>query len=339
MKTFIAGRAKDGPVLEKLFNKYTEKTLDMIKKECKMKMPIASISVLTTCCTLITSLTKDLTDAPNEAALERFFIYALMWSIAGVLENEDRAKVDKFLRNMTSNMPEATPPDTVFEFNIDTSTSSYEWSHWGSKIPPWTYGGSNLAAEFASLPVSAEIKELFQYITRYKPHNIELETKMRPFIPDYIPAVGDIDPFVKVPRPDGKADNLGLDKLDEPAALQSDPNVLQLQLRAVSKSSGAHVMAVASVDAAEKDPKAISRWIASINDLHRHKPPPSVHYSKPMPDIEALMHHAQPFAHWPTSAHHHVSVQLFQAGARGTSAPDSPELLPEPALLPDSPEL
>ena len=151
VKTFIAGRAKDGPVLEKLFNKYAEKTLDMIKKECKMKMQIASISVLTTCCTLITSLTKDLTDAPNEAALERFFIYALMWSIAGVLENDDRAKVDKFLRNMTSNMPEATPPDTVFEFNIDTSSSSYEWSHWGSKIPQWTYSGSNLAGEFASL--------------------------------------------------------------------------------------------------------------------------------------------------------------------------------------------
>ena len=66
---------------------------------------------------------------------------------------------------------------------------------------------------------------------------------------------GDIDPFVKVPRPDGKADNLGLDNLDEPAAVQSDPNVLQLQLRAVSKSSAAQVMAVASVNAAEKDPQ------------------------------------------------------------------------------------
>ena len=81
-------------------------------------------------------------------------------------------------------------------------------------------------------------------VPRYKPHNIELETKMRPFIPDYIPAVGDIDPFVKVPRPDGKADNLGLDNLDEPAAIQSDPNVLQLQLRAVSKSSAAQVRAL-----------------------------------------------------------------------------------------------
>ena len=62
------------------------------------------------------------------------------------------------------------------------------------------------AAEYANLPASADIKELFQYITRYMPHNIELETKMRPFTFDYIHAVGDIDPFIKVPRPDGKAD-------------------------------------------------------------------------------------------------------------------------------------
>ena len=156
----------------------------------------------------------------------------------------------------------------------------------GEAAPP---EGMYDPAEYASLPVSAEISELFQYITRYKPHNIELETKMRPFIPDYIPAVGDIDPFIKVPRPDGKADNLGLVALDEPASIQSDPTVLTLQLRAVSKSSGAQPMLVRSVENAEKDSKAITGWINSISDLHRHKPAPSVRYSKPMPDIEALM--------------------------------------------------
>lgn len=45
---------------------------------------------------------------------------------------------------------------------------------------------------------------------RYKPHNIELETKLKPFIPDYIPSIGGIDEFIKVPRPDGKTDFLGL---------------------------------------------------------------------------------------------------------------------------------
>merc|ERR1719181_543986 len=155
----------------------------------------------------------------------------------------------------------------------------------GSAVPEGLYDPE----EHADLPVSAEIKELFQYITRYKPHNIELETKMRPFIPDYIPAVGDIDPFIKVPRPDGKADNLGLVTLDEPASVQSDPTVLTLQLRAVTKSSAAQPMLVRAVEEAEKNPKAITGWINSIAELHKHKPAPSVRYTKQMPDIEALM--------------------------------------------------
>ncbi len=46
--------------------------------------------------------------------------------------------------------------------------------------------------------MSAEVKEMFQYIQRYAPQTIELETKLRPFIPEYIAAVGDIDAFLKV---------------------------------------------------------------------------------------------------------------------------------------------
>jgi intraflagellar transport protein 46 len=30
-----------------------------------------------------------------------------------------------------------------------------------------------------------------------KPMEIELETKLKPFIPEYLPAVGDIDAFIK----------------------------------------------------------------------------------------------------------------------------------------------
>jgi len=46
--------------------------------------------------------------------------------------------------------------------------------------------------------VSEEVKDLFSYIGRYKPHTIELDTRLKPFIPEYIPAVGDIDEFLKV---------------------------------------------------------------------------------------------------------------------------------------------
>ena len=60
--------------------------------------------------------------------------------------------------------------------------------------------GAYNPAMYAGLNVSQDVKEVFEYINRYKPQKIDLETKIKPFIPDYIPAVGDIDAFIKVSR-------------------------------------------------------------------------------------------------------------------------------------------
>lgn len=152
-----------------------------------------------------------------------------------------------------------------------------------------TLEGAYDPAEYENLPVSSDIKELFQYITRYTPQTIELEHKLKPFIPDYIPAVGDIDAFIKIPRPDGQPDTLGLTVLDEPCAKQSDPTVLDLTLRAISKQTTTKAMQVRSIEEASKNPKLINNWVESISNLHRSKPPPTVHYNKTMPDIESLM--------------------------------------------------
>ncbi|KAM6158608.1 intraflagellar transport protein 46 homolog [Rhynchocyon petersi] len=150
-------------------------------------------------------------------------------------------------------------------------------------------------ADYEHLPVSAEIKELFQYISRYTPQVIDLDHKLKPFIPDFIPAVGDIDAFLKVPRPDGKADNLGLLVLDEPSTKQSDPTVLSLWLTENSKQHNiTQHMKVKSLDDAEKNPRAIDTWIESISELHRSKPPATVHYTRPMPDIDTLMQEWSP---------------------------------------------
>lgn len=144
-------------------------------------------------------------------------------------------------------------------------------------------------AEYDSLNVGNDVKELFQYIGRYKPRPHQLDTKLKCFIPDYIPAVGDIDEFIKVPRPDNKPDFLGLRVLDEPATVQTDPTVLNLQLRQVSKQSGMKPMDVSGIENAVKEPRRIDAWIKSIQELHSGKPPPTMSYSKNMPDIETLM--------------------------------------------------
>jgi intraflagellar transport protein 46 len=72
-----------------------------------------------------------------------------------------------------------------------------------------------------------------------------------------------------------QADGLGFKVLDEPTANQSDATVLELQLRAVSKKRHGDV-AVRSIENAHKSPQEIERWIASIAELHRSKPPAQV---------------------------------------------------------------
>lgn len=52
--------------------------------------------------------------------------------------------------------------------------------------------------EFESLEVSSEVSALFSNILLYTPASIELDYKLKPFIPEYIPTVGDIDAFIKV---------------------------------------------------------------------------------------------------------------------------------------------
>ncbi|EQC41856.1 hypothetical protein SDRG_00712 [Saprolegnia diclina VS20] len=148
--------------------------------------------------------------------------------------------------------------------------------------------GAYKESDFAHLKVTQDIKELFQYIGRFKAQEIELETRLKCFVPEYIPAIGEMDTFLKIPRPDKEADNLGLKVLDEPSIAQSDATVLDLQLRATSKKKHGDIV-VRSIENAEKNVKEIDRWIKSIGDLHRTKPPPQVHYSKSMPDIETLM--------------------------------------------------
>jgi intraflagellar transport protein 46 len=43
--------------------------------------------------------------------------------------------------------------------------------------------------------------------------SIEIDTKLKAFVPDYIPTVGEVDAFIKMPRPDGQPETLGLNIL------------------------------------------------------------------------------------------------------------------------------
>lgn len=82
-----------------------------------------------------------------------------------------------------------------------------------------------------------------------------------------------------------------LQVLDEPAAVQSDPTLLNLQLKQLSKDTpGVRMELLGCIEHNEKDQKQrLAAWINSIADIHKNKPAAAMRYSKPMPDMEVLM--------------------------------------------------
>ena len=77
--------------------------------------------------------------------------------------------------------------------------------------------------------------------------------------------------------------------LDEPSAKQSDPNIIELQLRSITKTSSGKMSKIKKVSNIEKEMKVVDKWIKDIDDLHRSKPALTIQYSKTMPEIDQLM--------------------------------------------------
>lgn len=61
---------------------------------------------------------------------------------------------------------------------------------------------TNNIEQKAKYPITTDLKNLFRLIEEFHAERIEVEPLLIPFPVDYIPAVGDVDPFIKIPRPD-----------------------------------------------------------------------------------------------------------------------------------------
>jgi Intraflagellar transport complex B protein 46 C terminal len=131
------------------------------------------------------------------------------------------------------------------------------------------FPGGYDASKYSNLCVDPALAELFNYIGRYKPEKRQLACELKPFIPDYIAAVGDVDEFLKPARPDGQPEMLGLKVLDEPSINQSDPAIMRKFLRANMKGTAAiEDNDEAAIQHGDEDRDAkIDQWIKDVEKL------------------------------------------------------------------------
>jgi intraflagellar transport protein 46 len=84
----------------------------------------------------------------------------------------------------------------------------------------------------------------------------------------------------QVPRPDGREDHLGFTVVDEPSSNQSDPHVLDLFFRTLSKQTADSVQPTTVKSVETNNTKAIDSWIRNISALQKNKPIQTVNYQK-----------------------------------------------------------
>ncbi|KAG7231381.1 hypothetical protein INR49_012221 [Caranx melampygus] len=70
--------------------------------------------------------------------LGRLFVFAVMWSLGALLELDDRAKMEAFLKGHSSSLdlPPTQDDQTIFEFTV---TEQGQWEHWSNKVPEYVY--------------------------------------------------------------------------------------------------------------------------------------------------------------------------------------------------------
>ena len=137
---------------------------------------------------------------------------------------------------------------------------------------------------------SPELVKIFGLISQFTPPAVEIQPNFRPFLPDLSPAIGAIDAFIKVPRPDGQLDQLGLTVLDEPTIACSNPQILKMQLRerfgVVSQNDQGDGY-ISYIENPRENHKA--PFFESYDEILRNRAPPSISYTYTMPDLEDLM--------------------------------------------------
>ncbi|XP_053959726.1 intraflagellar transport protein 46 homolog [Anastrepha ludens] len=158
--------------------------------------------------------------------------------------------------------------------------------------------------QWEKLPVQQELKDLFPYILKYTPQSIDTPYRLQPFIPDFVPSVGDVDAFLKVTipallKPQRQQEineflaKMGLYLLDEPSGDQSEPSLLNMKLRSVLTGSGVKARTTsASLVPTAKSAKEIDKWINEVEKLHMTQ---MVNDVQPRKEIEPLL------INWPRS--------------------------------------
>jgi dynein heavy chain len=133
-----------------------------LQKSCRQCMSTSRVGMIEGCCHLLDGLLgiADLSPNMNILAIEmeRIFVYAITWSVGGLLEVEDRMKFTQYIATIVMQTGKQSlgilptfqeKEDTIYEYKVNTD--SMEWERWIA--PQWEYPSSIEEPDFSNMLV------------------------------------------------------------------------------------------------------------------------------------------------------------------------------------------
>ncbi|CAM9519636.1 unnamed protein product, partial [Chrysoparadoxa australica] len=119
-----------------LFDKYVAPILEFKAKKCTEMVPISDFNAVQSLCRLYDSICDDpehgltLGSEGYTGLVEKWFVFAVIWSVMGAVNEEGRKLLDSFLRDIEAQFP---PSNSVYDFYVDTAKR--DWELWETKVP------------------------------------------------------------------------------------------------------------------------------------------------------------------------------------------------------------
>ncbi|CAH1799095.1 unnamed protein product [Owenia fusiformis] len=119
-------------VLQRAFDKTVEVLSHFVIHEARPRLKLNEVGMFKTCIDLLSAMLSDNVEIGGEMHIERLYLFCLIWSFGGLLEEKDIKGFSDLLKTLSTALPDDDRDICVFDYYVDESG---EWDPWQSRVP------------------------------------------------------------------------------------------------------------------------------------------------------------------------------------------------------------
>ncbi|GMI21327.1 hypothetical protein TeGR_g3290 [Tetraparma gracilis] len=141
VETKYGGAPEDMQFHLDLFTKYVEKILHFKELNCREPVPVRDFNAVKSLINLYDTLATPANGvekvegeppAKYQAICEKWFVFSMIWTVMGAVDEAGRVLLDQFLRDIEAQFP---PMQTVYDYFVDPKKADFEL--WETKLTTW----------------------------------------------------------------------------------------------------------------------------------------------------------------------------------------------------------